>query len=294
MYFIYIFLFLTVNAQAKISFNPKLLKITDQCAKTEGAQAHVYVIKQWHLSPNANTKEHPNESIYPQQKNQTEIYEQLLEWSQKKEVGAFLAEGCEKEEIDFNFKPIFNGWSILDLKDKSSTKSYQQVLSHVILKLKAKQGNNVKTYCSDNLNEMKKSELLLSDARGDVGYLTRLTELKDQPEKVKIYLEGAIEVLKLSKSSSTQDAIHALGLDLKRSLKGFQESTHERNVTFANQAIKLKSDKPLVLVVGGMHAEDLKKVFEDKKINCTIFEPIHYQNSDEALNQSLQKLIEKY
>ena len=79
---------------------------------------------------------------------------------------------------------------------------------------------------------------------------------------------------------------------MKATLGRFSDSTHERNLSFTRKINQAKTSKPVVLVIGGLHANDLKQVFESKKMNCVILEPMAYQNDEESLNQNLQKIIE--
>ena len=276
------------------AFNPKLLRQTDQCASVTGERT-VYLIKQWHLDPTVNTKDQKPKNPPPQAKNQIQIYDQLLEWQKNKAIDTVVAEGCEGGDIDEKFKPIFNGWSFQDLKAKSSDAHYhyEQILSHSVVKLEAKVGDAVHALCGDDLSEIKKSQVALSDARGDVGYLSRLSEFKDQPDRAKTYLEGTIEALKLKSDATAPEAIKALALDLKSTLSRFSDSTHERDLSFVRKIKQAKTDKPVVLVVGGLHASDLKQILEDKKLNCLIFEPVSYKNDEESLNQSLLQLIDR-
>lgn len=271
-------------------YNPKWVTKLSECRSAGDGARVVYLLKQWHLEPSANT--HDPKKTYPQAENQYQIYEQLLDWQNNKQIDTLVAEGCEGAPMGSGFKPVFNGWSRTELESHASTDAnYDQILTHSILKLEAKVKTGVHALCGDNLESIKKSQLALSDARGDLGYLSRLSELKDQPEQAKTYLDGTIEALKLKSDSSIQDAIAALRKDLKNSLARFNEATHARNLSFIKTIKASKSVKPVVLVIGGLHTADLKALLEENKLNCVVFEPLAYKNDEDALVQSLKKLV---
>ena len=76
-----------------------LKKVAD-CRNGQGDK-HVLVVKQWHLPPTTVTKGFKEK--YPQEMNQTEIFNALEERIKKKKLDLVIAEGCEGE-IDENFK----------------------------------------------------------------------------------------------------------------------------------------------------------------------------------------------
>jgi hypothetical protein len=273
-----------------VSFNPKLIKKIDSCALVNNAKTPtVYVLKQWHLPPSVNTKENPVSKSLPQTKNQTQIFDQLSEWTEKSDIDTAIAEGCEGS-IDSKMKEVFQGWSYADLEVAKTQKDFDSILSHPVVKLKVRYPN-VNAVCGDSLSEIKKSQLALSDSRADVGYLARLSENKNQPASLTPYLESVVEAYHLRPDVTLADAQKALSTDLKKSLSIFQDSTHERDLSFIRKVNTLASQKPSVIVIGGLHASDLKQILEDKKMNCTIFEPLAYQNDEEALSKQLKTLI---
>jgi hypothetical protein len=278
-------------AVSALSFNPKWVKEVDHCTKTpENTNPEIIILKQWHLIPSANTKNPPKEAKpFPQAQNQIEIYGQVSEWVNHGEVDTVIAEGCEGK-IDSSTKEAYQGWNFSDLVAKSKDSKYSEILAHPVMKLKVKYPN-LNAICGDNLAEIKKSQLALSDARADVGYETRLTENKEDPKKLKIYLEGAREAYSLPKDASVEDVIKAVKNDLKASIQHFQDSTHARDLSFVKAMTHSDSKKPVVMVVGGIHAEDLKKILNESKLNCTVVAPISYQNDEEGMTDKLKALI---
>lgn len=278
-----------------VSFNPKLIKKVDQCAEVKDTSAKtVYVVKQWHLASSVNTHTGPK-VILPQAENQKQIYQQLNEWESHHDDTAILAEGCEGE-VNAQLKEAFQGWSFNDLETeyKVHPADFSGVLAHPVIMTKISHPE-AKVFCGDNLAEIKKSQLALSDARADVGYVTRLSKKKDHLELLKPYLADVIDLYHLKKDATIADAQKALDSDLKASLVIFQSSTHLRNQSFVNKALKLSQEKssiqkPVVIVIGGLHASDLKADLEAKHFNCTIFEPLAYQNDEETLNTRLKEL----
>ena len=274
-----------------LSFNPKLIKKVDVCTNVaDGKAPIVYVLKQWHLPPSVDTKTNPPAKPLPQTKNQTQIYDQLSEWVRSGSIDTAVAEGCEGE-LGPKMKEAFQGWSYSDLEAHVNDKNYSEILAHPVLKLQAKFPKDVHSICGDSLSEIKRSQLALSDARADVGYFARLSENLDQPAKLKPYLDGAIEAYHLPEKTTGVEALKEVARDLKKSLDLFQDSTHERDLSFVRKINTADSKKPAVLVVGGLHAEDLKEILEKKKMNCVIFEPLAYQNDEEALSRKLKEAL---
>ncbi len=231
---------------------------------------------------------------YPQFKNQKNLFLQFEKWLKEKKFDTLLVEGCAGE-INASFKPVFNGWGFDSLHAKSKEKAYSDILTHAGLKLEAEFGDQLRTVCADVEAEIKSGQLAMSDARGDSGYLARLVEYQDQPEKAKTYLEGTIEALKLPSNTTNAQAILALKKDIKTAFDRFMKSVEVRNA----EAVKVllaetaahSGKKPIALLFGGLHAKGLKAELEKGKFNCKIFEPMGYESEDEALVEKLQKLL---
>jgi hypothetical protein len=206
-------------AIAVLPMNAKWIHQVDTCALVNDTKAPtVVILKQWHLPPSVNTKTMPGGGqALPQAKNQKEIYEQLSAWVNDDEVDSVIAEGCEGE-ITPTFKEAFQGWSYADLDAHKKDKTYPDILSHAVLKLKVSYPAEVHALCGDSLNEIKKSQVALSDSRADIGYFSKLSENQNNPAKLKPYLDGAIESYQLKRDATVGDVEKAVALDLKQSL----------------------------------------------------------------------------
>ncbi|MBC7396771.1 MAG: hypothetical protein H7333_04940 [Bdellovibrionales bacterium] len=286
---------LSLSAQSavvtKANFDPALLKQVDQCKTHSNLFPTVYLLKQWHLPPQTNTRIPSKENAsLPQTANQEQIYNQLSTWVKEGVVDTVIAEGCEGE-IDSQFKEVFQGWSFQDLEKRSKEPDYSRILAHPVVKLEAKYGAQVRSLCGDNSLEIKNSQLALSDARAAVGYYSRLNQFKDKPELLKPYLEGARQVYTLPETASVSLALKTVAEDFKKSWTRFEDSSHQRNLAFSEKAASASTKKPIPLVIGGLHVRDLKKALERKKLNCVIFEPLAYQNDEETMQDNLKKVM---
>jgi hypothetical protein len=277
------FLSLILTVTSALAAGPTL-KVTDSCKKTSSTKM-AYIVKQWHLGPNENTKLHPEIKPKPAQ-NQQEIYEALADWVRLKKIDTVLAEGCEGE-INPSFKPIFNGWSYADLAAASALVGYSALPTHAVLKLEAKLTTQVRSICADDLAQVKNAQLALSDMRADLGFWSRLKQYEKEPAKAKTYLEGVVESFQLKKGTSVSKAIVVVRTDLKKSFDHFLEANSKRNAEVVRTLKSEKSDKPIAIVYGGLHASELKTLIEKEGFNCEVYEPLHY-NNEEA------KLIEEF
>lgn len=276
-------------ASSPLELDPKLAKVVDQC-KSSDSSHHVWVFKQWHAGAAVNTRADQSFSQnIPQRQNQTAIYQQLEVWIAAKKLKVIFAEGCSGE-IDEQFGQKFNGWSLEDLRKASKDKNFSQIVSHVPLKLEAKFGTALNTLCADEPALIKANDLAFSDARGALGFLTRLHQYKDDPKRAKTYLDGVIELYKLSPSTSIDQAMQRLKADLKSSISRAKSYIEERN-KIAVRAIEASSDKEAAIVFGGLHFYGLKEQLEKAHINCSIAEPTGYSSSDAQLLKDLDDAL---
>ena len=280
------------------SFDSKLMKKVGECkaiSKTGKTVRKVFVIKQWHLSPGTDTQG-KDMSLFPQEKNQYEIYQQLSSWLDHHELSAIVAEGCEGL-ITEQEKARFNGWTLDQLRAKSKSKDYDHVLTHTVFKVYAKWGADAHVLCGDSTQEIKKANEALSDARADIGYYSRIDQLKDQPEKLKSYLEGAIDAYHLSKSAKVPDVQSALVRDLKGSIAKVDAANQarEKKLVEVLKESKASSSEPNVMAVvyGGIHAQGIQKQLENEGFACEVLEPLDYQNQEESLLLKLREMLEK-
>ena len=269
-------------------------KWVKEWAHSEGKDApQIYLIKQWHLSSSVDTKDSHSFAPYPQQENQTHLFQQLDEWISQKKISVLVAEGCEGE-ITPDTQLEFNHWSLKALEAKSKQSGYEKILSSVPFKLKAKYKDKIKVFCGDSLPLIKETQMLFSDARADSGYLERLDGLKQDPVKLKIYLDGVIEAYHLPKDANIDTAKIALRADLKKTVQLIEQKIEERSQVLVKEVQRLKNAGaalPIVIVFGGMHAAQVKKQWVQDKTHFSILEPKGYQNDEEKLIEKLHSLL---
>ncbi len=282
------FLFLSFSVQAKdLSVNS--IHMVDHCVKTNSDKI-IYFVKQWHLSPTVDTTKIESSTQLPQYKNQFEIFSAISKWVAEKKIDTAIAEGCEGE-INSKFKEIFNGWNMDSLTKEVNGKNFDSILTHVLMKAESKFPEKLKTLCGDDLSQIKYAQLALSDLRGDVGYWKRIVENEKNPVKLKIYLDGVIEMLKLPSTTDSKTALLALKKDVLSSFKKFTDANTERDAALVRAIKNTNSKTPLLIVYGGLHSEDLKNKFQNEKWNCEIYEPKSYENNEEKLLDEFKKII---
>mgnify|MGYP001087825580 CR=1 FL=1 len=262
-----------ISAKAQsLELDSKLVSKKDSC-DVKNPKKTVYIFKQWHLDPTENTKF--SKKQYEQSENQIAIYDQIKKWMDNNTVHTVLAEGCSGE-IKKDFSKKFNGWTMQDLITKPKDQAYGKILTHIPMKLKAYYADKIQAICVDDEKEIKEQLLDMSDIRGDTGFLTRIQELKDDPDHQKVYVNSAREILKLPKTKSTDDVISYLKKDIEEKLQRVQDGISKRNKAMVEN-IKKTLDEKEVFVVGGLHAKELKSLLEDEKIGCEILEPKGYK-----------------
>lgn len=277
------------------SVDPRFGKIVGKCKidKTLSSKhPHVWIIKQWHLASSVNTKNQNEKKTFPQAENQLSIYRQLDTWIGKKEIEAIVAEGCSGE-LTQETKLVFNGWSATDLKNALKDATYDSILSSIPLKLEVKYGNDLKTFCGDDEKLVRENLLAFSDARGIVGFLTRLTEHKDKPDRAKIYLDGVIEMYKMNKATTIQQAISRLTKELRASVVRIKASIEKRNMnaTDAIKTIKAIPGSNIAIVFGGIHAAGLVAQLEQSGFGCSVVEPVGYADDENQMMKKLDELL---
>lgn len=257
----------------------------DDAAKD--SRKKVMVLKQWHLAPTTSTKGFKEK--YPQEKNQTAIYKVLEEGVKRGELQLIVSEGCEGE-INSEFKTPFNGWDYDSLKAQCFQKNYDKILTLVPLKIEAKYGDKIPTFCGDNEKLIQEGNLRLSNLRGWSGFFTRINEVKGDPEKIRSYAESAADLLKLPKDTPTDKIIAEIKTRIKVELEGFNKSLADRNDDFV-KTLSNHDFSRAAIVVGGLHAEDLKEKLEKAGMACDIYEPPGYQREDESLIRAFEKAL---
>ena len=239
----------------------------------------VMVLKQWHLAPTTVTKGFKEK--YKQEKNQTAIYRTLSEMVKKKQLEVIVAEGCEGE-IDRNFETAFNGWKIEDLAKQAQTKGFEKIVAHVPMKVEARWGDKVVTLCGDDEKLIKESQLHLSNLRGWMGFWNRFSDSKPEDGSLKLYSDAAADLLKVSKDTSIEELKKKINQRSLEELALFEQSLNDRNASFV-KALNSHDFKTAAVVVGGLHASDLKLKLEQAGLACDIYEPPGYSREDENL-----------
>ncbi len=142
------------------------LAFTFSCSHKSSYSGKVTIIKQWHASPGVDTRNIQASKSMPQYENQKEIYDYLKNRIKTQKINFLIVEGCESGiEINENFQQSFNGWNMLSLEKASLNKNYDDIVTALPLKLKAKFPKEVTALCADNESLLKKNQLAISDAR---------------------------------------------------------------------------------------------------------------------------------
>ncbi|MBX3022879.1 MAG: hypothetical protein KF799_14490 [Bdellovibrionales bacterium] len=261
------------------------LKTVGSCA-TPDAKKKVYIIKQWHLAPTTITKGFPKEK-YPQERNQTAIYQMLSAHVKDKKMQMVVAEGCEGE-ITPEFTPAFNGWDYASLHKVSQTKGYEKILSLVPLKIEARYDDKILTMCGDDEAKIKEGNLRISNLRGWFNFYARLNETYPD-DKGKLFADAAAELLKVPKTTATPDLLKQINARIKEELTAFRTLLNERNDGFV-KVLQEKDFETAAVVIGGLHADDLKEKVQAAGLGCEVLEPPGYQREAEQLVQDFERV----
>jgi hypothetical protein len=245
------------------------------------------VVKQWHLSPKDNTKGFKDK--YPQEKNQTAIYKVLNEKVKSGDVTLVVAEGCEGE-INGEFKPMFNGWDMKSLAAYRERKEFPKILTNVAMKLETRHGEKVLTMCGDDDALIKEGNLRLSNLRGWSGFLNRFETLDS--EAVAPYAEVAAKTLKVKVGTPVPELQAKIKEEIRNDVRRLLDSFNERNAGFV-KVLEAQDFKEAAVILGGLHAADLKFRLETAGLNCEILEPPGYARDSENLIRDFQSLVLK-
>jgi hypothetical protein len=271
------------------------------CQKGPGGLpgGRVWFFKQWHLAPSVNTSDIEKSKGLPQYANQSAIYNQLNTWISLGKVKTVIAEGCGGEktpqkttEMTQKTDAHFNGWDMASLKSHLvPAKTYDKILTSIPLKLEAKYGDKIHTLCGDDEALLKKNALAFSDARGELGYLGRLEHYKNDPERAKLYLDGVIELYHLPAGTTSAQAVSRLNTELEKSVNEAEQWIQKRNEHLVDVISAAPRDSDIAVVFGGAHASGVEALLEKKGMNCTIVEPVGYQDDETQLLQKLKELL---
>lgn len=276
-----------------LSLSPQWGKAVSVCkgnSTLKSGSPRVWFFKQWHLAPSVNTTDVEKSKSLPQFANQTAIYEQLNSWIRSGKLKALVAEGCSGE-MTTKTTSRFNGWDMQSLKPRADSENYNSILTSIPLKLEAKYGEKLHTLCGDDEDLIKKNALAFSDARGELGYLTRLEQYKNDPERAKLYLDGVIELYHMSANTTIPQAIARLNMELQKTVDQVEQWIQKRNEHLVDVILAAPHDSNLAVVFGGAHAPGVQALLEKRGMNCTIVEPAGYQDDETQLLQKLKDLI---
>jgi hypothetical protein len=265
----------------------KMTKVATCAPQDPAVERKVLVFKQWHLAPTTVTKGFKEK--YQQEKNQTAIYKTLSEMVKKQELQVLVGEGCEGE-IDGNFKTAFNGWTIQELEKQAQTKNFPKIISHVPMKVEARWGDKVVTLCGDDDKLIKESQMHLSNLRGWMGFWSRLSEAKPGDEKSKLYADAAADLLKVPKDTKVEELKTKINERSHEELNQFEQTLYDRNAAFV-KALQSREFKTAAVVIGGLHAADLKSKLEKAGFACDVYEPPGYSAQDENLIKEFAKAL---
>lgn len=244
------------------------------------ANADVTIYKQWHLSPKQNTTSIALAAKLPQYANQESIYLSVKKMISDGKSQLLIAEGCEGE-INRDFKENFNGWDYTRLSILKDGTDFDKILTLIPLKIEVLFEGKILTFCGDNKKLVNEHQLALSDLRAYYGYISRLSQFKGKDEKRYQEYSKALEVPK------GQDAIVFAKGKGKAALQKFKDLIIRRNDSFIEMAIKNQDKNPMI-IIGGLHAEDLEKRLKEKNIKVSIIEDETYAKEEKGLFTQLE------
>lgn len=240
-----------------------LLLISSAFAAEKSANASdkkkVALLPQWHLRAKQKILDLNEARKLPQYSNQLSIYLVIKEWVEEKRVDVVVAEGCEGE-ITKDTNLNFNGWNYWSLFGRKDLDDYQDIMTHIPLKIEAKYQDKVKTICGDSLELIKKHQLILSDMTGATGYLYRLKQYREKGdtksfERYKKSYEGLVK-------KKLKYPIAFIDKKLKELEKQEKQMLIERNKKFVEVINYSKANK-FAIVLGARHMKDLEQRLKD-------------------------------
>jgi hypothetical protein len=295
MRYLLVFFFFSSFAHAG-ELNPMLAKSVDNCKKANTPSARIWFFKQWHLGPKLDTTDIKKSETLPQETNQKALFQQLDSWISSGQLKTIIAEGCSSGEMTGDTPLKFNGWDISGLKTQVGNPEYDEILTSIPLKLEAKYGPKIHVICGDDEELAKKNALAFSDARGEVGYLTRLEQYKNDSAKAAGYLEDVVKLYHLPAGTTVRQGILKLKGERKNSVNQAEEFIGKRNEHLADVAAKAALSRPgsenIAIVFGGAHSQGTKEIFESKGLGCEIVEPAGYPADDRDEAKMVKRLKE--
>ncbi len=248
----------------------------------------ITIAKQWHLAPGDKTTDIEKSRTLPQFRSQKDLYLKIRSLIESGQAKAVLMEGCEGE-VSHGFTTAFNGWKLADLEARRTHRAFADILAPIPLKIEAALPDKAHTLCGDSLELVKKNSLAVSDLRAYAGYFMRLTEFKGKNDKK--YQDYAESLLKPAKDRRPDEAPEAYARrKALESLERFQIIMKERNDSFLKVALAHQNESP-VIVIGGLHAADLKEKLTRAGLKVETLTPDGYTDEEETLVARLKKML---
>lgn len=267
----------------KLAFILLSLFLLGSCSKHK-----VYLVKQWHLSPNESTTDILKSKKLPQFENQMDIYnksKQLVDSGSS----VIIAEGCEESSKYLMDK--YNGWNLDGLNLRLKIGDMEEALAPVPMKLKAKYKNQIKIICGDNDQLIKENNLAFSDMKGFSGFFYRLSHYKNlDTEKYNKYINAFKNITDFGKDV---DPVLLAKNKTIEALNKFKASIEKRNLHFVKTITQHIKANP-VLIVGGLHIKGISRLLKESDIDFEVIIPKEYPDKDEQLVHDLERALNAY
>lgn len=250
----------------------------------------VYIIKQWHLSPNESTIDIAKSKSLPQFDNQYDIYQKAIQIIDKKNSNVIIAEGCEGE-INRNFPKKFNGWGMEDLIKRKNLSDFSDILAPVPMKLKAHYGEKIKVVCGDNYDLINKHNLAYSDTKAFSRFFQRLFNYRNNDQQAyEKYLKAFKNTVTLEKED---DPVMVAKEKALASLSKFGEYLKTRNAFFLKKIVAHIKENPIV-IIGGLHVPGIVEELKEAKIEYEVITPVDYPAEEMTLFARLKNALDRY
>jgi hypothetical protein len=259
-----------------------ILLVLCGCALLSRPKGKVTLIKQWHFSPGYKTTDIEKSNKHPIYTNQKDIFENVSKRLKKNPSSVVIAEGCQGE-INSEFSKVYNGWSMAMLSDLKDSELYADIMAPVPMKLKPL-FPKTSILCGDDEELINKHLLAFSDLQGFLGFYGRL---KSSHGKTFKKYHAALEQLSDKK---IPDPLNYTSEMARISWQKVIEYTHARNDVFISQIEKNLSKNPIV-IIGGIHVDDMAKKLAKKGIEYEIVTPKGFKNEIGSLMQKVEAIL---
>jgi|LULF01.1.fsa_nt_gb hypothetical protein len=253
------------------------------CSKNEGT---VFIFKQWHLSPNQDTTSKELAKKLPQFINQKDIFLKTKALIESHKTDLIIAEGCEGE-INEDFSDSFNGWTLKKLKKERNSSDFADIMAPVPMKLKV-MFPKLEVLCGDNMRLIEENLRAMSDVRGFYGFYQGM---KDSQQTNKERYEAYVKQLVSLYPQEAKNGPMQFALDqTKIALLQFEKFIKKRNEFFFD-IIKKQVHKNPVVIIGGLHVEDLTQRLHEKSYDVKEIIPKGYKNDEQLLLLSMKEIL---